>query len=465
MPGYDYDLVTIGAGSGGVAASRRAVAYGARVAICENVRVGGTCVLRGCVPKKLLMYGSQYGDAFRDCAGYGWRTGGPAVFDWPTLLAAKERELDRLNGTYLSLLKGSGVTVFEGFARLGESKNASGGGREGEGGTVEIAGRRLSARHILIATGGTPTRLPIPGAGLAITSDQALTLPALPERLLILGGGYIAVEFASIFAGFGVAVTILIRAPHILNGFDDDLRIALEDELRKRGVGIETGVRPLRIDGGENDLAVIAEDGRRFPAPAVLMATGRHPNTEGLGLTEAGVQTGPHGAIMVDAWSRTSAPGIYAVGDVTDRMALTPVAVAEGRAVVETLFNDTPTQISYDTIPTAVFSSPAIGTVGLSEAAARAGGHTLDIYRSRFRPMKHTLTGRDEKTLVKLVVDRADGRVLGCHMLGADAPEIIQGLAIALKCGATKRDFDRTIALHPSAAEEFVLLHDPLPAA
>ncbi len=443
---FDFDLFTIGAGSGGVAASRRAAGTGARVGICEDSRVGGTCVIRGCVPKKLLMYAGQFRDGFEDASGFGWAGGVPA-FDWPTLLANKNREIDRLNRVYIDMLAAAGVELVTGRGRLVDRH------------TVEVAGRRITAERILIATGGRPVKLPIPGIEHAITSNEALELAALPRRLAVLGGGYIACEFASIFAALGVEVTQLIRAAHLLNGFDDDIRQALAPEMARRGVRLETGVRPAAIErGGDAPFAVVADDGRRFPADLVLAATGRRPNSDGLGLAEAGVRTNDRGAVVVDDGYQTGLEGVYAVGDVTDRINLTPVAIAEGRALVETLFNANPTRVNYDTVPSAVFTAPPLGTVGLSEAAARARGHDLDIYVSRFRPMKGTLSGREERTLMKLVVDRASGRVLGCHMLGADAPEIVQGLAIALTCGATKQDFDRTIGLHPSAAEEFVTM-------
>ncbi len=443
-----FDLITIGAGSGGVAASRRAAAYGARVAIFEGSRVGGTCVIRGCVPKKLLMYGAQFQDAFEDAGGYGWTLGEAPVFDWPILLERKNREIDRLNQLYIGMLEKAGVTLIPSAARLVDAE------------TVEADGRRYRAKTILIATGGHPVRLPIPGIDLAMTSDDLLEMPTLPKRLLVIGGGYIAVEFAGICRGLGSEVTVAIRSAHILNGFDDDLRLALETEMGRRGIAIQAGVRPASLERSASGLLLTSQDGCRLEADAVLVATGRRPNSAGLGLEAAQVATDDQGAIKVDAWSRTTAPNIFAVGDVTDRVNLTPVAIAEGRAFAETQFNANPMQVRYDNIPTAVFSAPAIGTVGLSEQQARAQGFTIDIYRANFRPMKHTLSGREERVLVKLVVDRVSNRVLGAHMLGNDGPEIVQGLAVALNCGATKADFDRTIGLHPSAAEEFVTLRD-----
>ena len=444
----EFDLITIGAGSGGVAGSRRAASYGAKVAIFENSRVGGTCVIRGCVPKKLLMYGAQFRDAFEDARGYGWAADPAPAFDWPSLLARKNAEIDRLNKLYIAMLGNAGVTLVPEHARLVDAH------------TVEAGGRRYRAKSILIATGGRPAPLPIPGIGLAMSSDDLLEMPSLPRRLLVIGGGYIAVEFASICRGFGAEVDIVIRSKHILNGFDDDIRIALETELGRRGIAIHPNFQPAALDRSARGLRLAAHDGRVFDADQVLCATGRRPNTVGLGLEAAGIDLDAAGAVRVDDWSRTNLPGVYAVGDVTNRINLTPVAINEGRALAETLYNDNPTQVSYANIPTAVFTNPAIGTVGLTEQQARAEGREIDVYRTGFRPMKHTLSGREERVLIKLVVERASDRVLGCHMLGNDAPEIVQGLAIALNCGATKRDFDRTIGLHPSAAEEFVTLRD-----
>ncbi len=446
----DFDLITIGAGSGGVAGSRRAASYGARVAIFEASRVGGTCVIRGCVPKKLLMYGAQFRDAFEDARGYGWAADSRPGFNWSALLARKNAEIDRLNGIYKTMLGSAGVTLIEHGARLIDPQ------------TVEAGGQRYRAKTILIATGGRPTMLPVPGIELAMSSDELLEMPELPERLLVIGGGYIAVEFASICRGFGAEVNIVIRGQHILNGFDDDLRIALETELTRRGIAIHPGFVPAGVARSGSGLRLSAGDGRVLEGSHLLCATGRHPNTAGLGLEAAGVALDQHGAIRVDDWSRTSVPGIYAVGDVTNRVNLTPVAISEARALAETLYNNTPTRVNYANIPTAVFTNPAIGTVGLTEPQARAQGYEIDIYRTGFRPMKHTLSGREERVLIKLLVDRATDRVLGCHMLGNDGPEIVQGLAIALNCGATKRDFDRTIGLHPSAAEEFVTLREKL---
>jgi len=453
MTQYDFDFLTIGAGSGGVAASRRAAAYGARVAVAESVRVGGTCVLRGCVPKKLLVYGAHFAEDLRDAAGFGWTVTG-AAFDWPTLIAAKDRELDRLNGIYVKMLSDSKVRILEGHARLVDPH------------TVEIGGRRHTARHILVAVGGRPELPAIPGIEHAITSDQALDLKALPHRIVIVGGGYIAVEFAGIFHALGVDVRIVIRAPMILRGFDEEIREHLTAELTKKDIVIQPETLIARIARHGDALQLHTDTGQTIETDAVMYATGRRPNTDGLGLAEAGVHVNKRGAIMVDEWQRTTVPSVYAIGDVTDRLNLTPVAIAEGRALAETLFNDNPMKVDHINVPSAVFSQPPVGTVGMSEATARMIGEP-DIYRAVFRPMKNTISGRDERTMMKLVVERPSGRVLGAHMVGPDAPEIIQGIAIAVRAGLTKADFDRTIAIHPTAAEEFVLMREPVkpPAA
>ncbi len=450
MNAYDFDLFTIGAGSGGVAGSRRAASYGARVGICEDSRVGGTCVIRGCVPKKLLVYGAHFADDFADAAGYGWSVA-PPVFDWPSLIAAKDREIDRLNAVYLKLLADSGVELIAGRGRLIDRH------------TIDIGGRIVTAERILIATGGHPVVPKIPGIEHAITSDEALSLPAFPSRIAIIGGGYIAVEFAGIFAGLGAEVTQIIRGQALLNGFDTDLAKYLGEAYVERGIDLRFGTKIVRIDKTDTGLLLTTDAGAVIEADQVLYATGRQPNTATLGLDQVGIVPGPQGRIEVDEWSETSVPGIYAVGDVTDRHNLTPVAITEARALAETLYNANPTKFEPTLIPTAVFSMPPIGTVGLSEAAAREGGRAVDIYRSRFRPLKHTLTGRNERSFMKLVVDRETDQVLGCHMLGADAPEILQGLAVALTCGATKRQFDRTIGIHPTAAEEFVTMREKSP--
>jgi glutathione reductase (NADPH) len=450
MAAYDFDLFTIGAGSGGVAGSRRAASYGARVGIAEESRVGGTCVIRGCVPKKLLVYGAHFADDFADAAGYGWTVPTP-TFDWPTLIANKDREIDRLNGIYLKLLADSGVKLFEGRAKLLDAH------------TLAIGEHRVTAERILIASGGHPVVPTLPGIEHAISSNEALHLPELPRRIVIVGGGYIAVEFAGVFQTLGAAVTLVIRGDELLTGFDDDLRTGLGHELRQRGIDIRARTQITRIDKHAAGFDLHTQLGQVISTDLVMYATGRRPNTRGIGLEALGVTMNEVGAVAVDEWSKTNVPGIYAVGDATDRLNLTPVAIAESRALAETLFNNNPMTFDPTGVPTAVFSMPTIGTVGLSETQARRQFPAIDIYRARFRPMKHTLSGREERTMMKLVVDRATDRVLGCHMLGADAPEIIQGLAVALKCGATKRQFDQTVGIHPTAAEEFVTMRDKVP--
>jgi glutathione reductase (NADPH) len=447
MPRYDFDMFTIGAGSGGVASSRRAGSYGARVAIAEEIRVGGTCVLRGCIPKKLLVYGAQFADGFADAAGFGW-TVVPPSFDWPALIAAKDKEIGRLSQIYINMLKSSGVEIFDGHAVLADAH------------TVEIAGRSYTAENILIATGSWPEVPDIPGIEHVISSNEALDLKELPDRIVIVGGGYIAVEFAGIFAGLGSEVVELIRRDELLYGFDDDIRVALGQEMRGRGVKIHPRTVVARVEKRADDYLVVTTGGHEFAADVVMYATGRAPNTKGLGLAEAGVRTNDAGAVVVDEWQRSNVPNIYAVGDVTDRINLTPVAIAEGRAIAETLFNDNPTKMDHGNVPSAVFSQPPIGAVGLTEERARREYDEVDVYMARFKPMKNTLSGREERTLMKLVVDARSDRVLGCHMLGPDAPEILQGLAIAIKSGATKQMFDETVGIHPSAAEEFVTMRE-----
>ncbi len=450
MSEFDYDLITIGAGSGGVRASRRSAQMGARVAVIEESRVGGTCVIRGCVPKKLLIYGAHFADDMEDAAGYGW-TPGPANFDWSKLIAAKDAEIDRLNGIYLRILRENKVDLLEGRGRIIDRNS------------VEVAGKTVTAANILIAVGGWPSMPDIPGIEHVISSNEALDLKALPKSIVIVGAGFIAVEFAGIFSALGVDVTLVLRADTILRGFDEDLRLILAEEMTKRGIHLrtETVVRGIEPSGDGYSLRLAGGD--VIETGLVMYATGRHPNTAGIGLAEVGVEMNDKGAVVVDDYSRTSVDNIWAVGDVTDRINLTPVAIAEGAALAETLFNDNPTKVDHSNVPSAVFSSPPIGTVGLTEDQARAEFGKIDVYVSSFKPMKHTLSGRDEKTFMKLVVDTATDRVLGCHMMGMDAPEIIQGLGIALKCGATKAQFDATVGIHPSAAEEFVTMTDKRP--
>ncbi|KFE65416.1 glutathione-disulfide reductase [Hyalangium minutum] len=451
MPQYDFDLFTIGAGSGGVASSRRAGAYGARVAICEEDRVGGTCVLRGCVPKKLLVYGAHFRHDFEDAAGFGWSVPEPK-HDWKKLQVAKDKELDRLNGVYKRLLRDAGVQLIEGRGRIVDAH------------TVEVAGKQYTAAHILVSTGSRPFLPEHPGIEHVITSDGALNLKELPRRIIIVGGGYIAVEFAGIFNALGAKVTVLIRGDTVLRGFDDDVRAFLTQELRKKGIDIRSEVFVRDIEKrSDGTLSVLTRMGDTPEADAVMFATGRVPNTQGLGLEEVGVKLDARSAVVVDEGSRTSVESIYAVGDVTDRLNLTPVAIAEGRALSETLFNNNPVKMDHTGVPSAVFSQPPVGTVGLTELEARELHGEVDVYASSFRPMKHTLSGREERSMMKVIVERSSGRVLGFHMVGADAPEIVQGLAVALKCGVTKKQLDSTVGIHPTAAEEFVTLRDKRP--
>ncbi|MCH9688671.1 MAG: glutathione-disulfide reductase [Deltaproteobacteria bacterium] len=449
MAKYDFDLFTIGAGSGGVAASRRAASYGARVAICESSRVGGTCVLRGCVPKKLLVYASHLRDELEDAAGYGW-TVGETSLDWARLIEAKDAELDRLNGVYLRMLGNAKVEIIEGRGTVVDPH------------TVDVDGTRYTAERILVATGGWPFIPPTPGAELGITSNEALDLKEIPRRIVIVGGGYIAVEFAGIFAGAGSQVTMLLRGYNVLRGFDDDVHAALAEEMKRRGIEIKSHTDIESVERKGDGVVVRCRGDQEHEADVLMWATGRRPNTAGLGLAELGVVMDGHGAIEVDQWSRTQVPSIYAIGDATTRLNLTPVAIADGRAMAETLFNDNPTEIDHQVVPTAVFSQPQVGTVGLTEKEARAKHEHVDVYRTNFRPMKHVLPGREERTMMKLLVDRDTDRVLGVHMVGPDAGEIIQGFGVALRCGATKAQFDATVGIHPTSAEEFVTMAKPL---
>ena len=447
MSQFDYDLITIGAGSGGVRASRMAAQTGARVAIVEESRVGGTCVLRGCVPKKLLVYAGHFADDFEDSLGYGWTLSKP-IFDWAKLIAAKDKELDRLNRIYQRVLNENNVDVLNGRGVIVD-KN-----------TVQVAGKDYNAKHILVAVGGWPSMPDVTGIEHAISSNEALDLSVLPKKIIIVGAGYIAVEFAGIFQSLGVDVTLVLRADKILRGFDEDVRLCLATEMQKRGITLKTKSVVHRIEKRNDGYYMHLTSGDVLDADQVMYATGRKPNTTGLGLKEIGVEINQDGAIVVDEYSKTRVGGIWAVGDVTDRINLTPVAIAEGAAFVQTAFNDNPTKVDHSNIPSAVFSSPPIGTVGLSEEQARAQYKDVDVYVSSFRPMKHTISGRDEQTFMKLVVDQKTDVVVGCHMMGLDAPEIVQGLGIALKCGATKSQFDATVGIHPSAAEEFVTMRE-----
>ena len=449
MSEYDYDLFVIGAGSGGVRASRIAAGHGARVGICEESRVGGTCVIRGCVPKKLLVYASQFAEGFADAAGYGWSVSEPA-FSWSDLIAAKDREIDRLNQVYLRLLDQAGVDLHRGRGRLVDTH------------TVAVGERRFTADKILIAVGGRPWVPDIPGQELGFTSDEAFHLERLPERVLIAGAGYIAVEFAGIFNGLGSEVTLAYRRDLILRGFDGDVRRAVEAGMQGRGIEFRYHAAPARLARNGGGIEVTFSDDTAATYDAVMFATGREPYTWDLGLEQAGVRTGPGNRIEVDEYSRTSVENLFAVGDVTDRINLTPVALMEGHAFADTQFDGKDRPVEHNNTPAAVFSQPPVGTVGLSEEQARQRGLTFNVFRSAFTPMKYTLAGRDEKSMMKLIVDADSDRVLGCHVVGPDAPEMLQGFAVAVRAGLTKADFDRTIGIHPTAAEELVTLRQPL---
>ncbi|WP_460091069.1 glutathione-disulfide reductase [Pseudomonas sp. S2_E02] len=450
---YDFDLYVIGAGSGGVRAARFAAGFGAKVAVAESRYLGGTCVNVGCVPKKLLVYGAHFAEDFEQASGFGWSLG-EANFDWATLIANKDREINRLNGIYRNLLVNSGVTLHEAHAKIVGPHE------------VEVNGERYTAKNILIATGGWPQIPEIPGREHAIGSNEAFFLKELPKRVLVVGGGYIAVEFAGIFHGLGANTTLLYRGDLFLRGFDGSVRKHLQEELTKRGLDLQFNADIARIDKqADGSLKATLKDGRELEADCIFYATGRRPMLDNLGLENTDVQLTDKGFIKVDEQYQTSEPSILALGDVIGRVQLTPVALAEGMAVARRLFK--PEQyrpVDYKMIPTAVFSLPNIGTVGLTEEDAREAGHDVVIFESRFRPMKLTLTECQEKTLMKLVVDGKTDKVLGCHMVGPDAGEIVQGLAIALKAGATKRDFDDTIGVHPTAAEEFVTMRTPVGA-
>ena len=445
MPEYDYDLFTIGAGSGGVRASRMSAMFGAKVAVAEELYLGGTCVNVGCIPKKLLVYASHYADDFADAASYGWNASAPRL-DWARLIANKNREIARLNNVYRKILDEAGVEILDRHAEILDPH------------TVALDGKKITAKYILVAVGSWPVVPKFPGSQHAITSNEAFYLPSLPNRVIIVGGGYIGVEFAGILHGLGAQTVQLYRGELFLRGFDDDIRITLAGEMRKRGIDVRFGADIAQIEKLGNTLHASLTDGSVIEADQILYATGRVPKTLDLGLEKAGVRMKPSGAVAVDEYSKSSVDSIYAVGDCTDRMMLTPVAIAEGMAVANTLFNDKPTRPGYLNVPTAVFSTPNCATVGLTEEQARQANFQVDIYKTSFKPLRHTLTGRDERTMMKLVVDQVTDRVLGCHMVGPDAGEVIQGLAVALNCGATKAQFDATIGIHPTAAEEFVTM-------
>ena len=449
---FDYDLFVIGAGSGGVRAARMSAGHGAKVAVAEEYRVGGTCVIRGCVPKKLFVYASHFAEEFEDAAGFGW-TVADSKFDWPTLVKNKDAEIDRLNGIYIKNLEASGVEILQGRAIVKDAH------------TVTLDGRDITAKYILVAVGGTPFMPQIEGIEHAISSNEAFHIEVLPQNIIVVGGGYIAVEFAGIFNGLGVDTTLVYRGPQILRGFDNEVRDHLAAEMAVKGVTIKTESDIAAIAKTDNGYTVTYQDGSMQDTGLVMYATGRVPMTDGLGLENAGVELGAKGEIKVDAYSKTNIDSIYAVGDVTARAELTPVAIREGAAFAETVFNDNPLAVDHSIIPTAVFSQPPIGTVGLGEEAAREAGHEIDVYGASFRPMKNTLSGNPEKTLMKLIVDKAYDKVLGLHIVGPDSGEMIQAFGVAITMGATKAQFDATIAVHPTAAEELVTFKQPRGAA
>src|ERR1700761_1325136 len=451
MAEFDVDLFVIGGGSGGVRAARIAAGYGARVVIAEEYRMGGTCVIRGCVPKKLFVIGSHVRQELADAAGFGWSIP-QATFDWPTLIANKDKEIARLEAAYTANVEKSGVRVVKARAVLEDAN------------TVRLSsGETVRAKYILIATGGAPNHgKEIPGLAHVISSNEAFHLKELPRRIVIQGGGYIALEFACIFANFGSDVTVVYRGDNILRGFDEDVRTHARAEMEKEGITILTGCTVTRVDKHGKDCTTHLSNGSSVASDQVMFAIGRHPNVANLGLDKAGVAINPkNGGVAVDGWSKSSVPNIYAIGDVTHRINLTPVAIREGHAFADTVFGKRPVQVDHSTIPTAVFSQPEVGTVGLTETEARAQYSHVDVYKATFRPIKATMSGRDTRVLMKLLVDGATDRVLGCHIVGDGAAEIIQAVAIAVKMKATKADFDATIALHPTAAEELVTMRTP----
>jgi len=445
---YDYDLFVIGAGSGGVRAARMSASYGAKVAIAEEYRVGGTCVIRGCVPKKLFVYASHFAEEFEQAAGFGWQVGA-SHFDWPTLIANKDAEIDRLNGIYIRNLEAGGVEILNGRAVLKDPH------------TVLLDGREISAKYILVAVGATPFMPQIDGIEHAISSNEAFHIEALPRDIMVVGGGYIAVEFAGIFNGLGVNTTLVYRGEEILRGFDNEVRTHLHAEMLKKGVHIKTESDIAAITPQADGYQVTFTDGAQQTTGLVMYATGRVPKTQELGLAAAGVETGQRGEILVDARSKTNIDSIYAVGDVTERAQLTPVAIREGAAFAETVFNNNPQQVDHSLIPTAVFSQPPIGTIGMGEEEAQAAGLDFDVYATNFRAMKNTLSGSEEKTLMKLLVEKASDKIIGLHIVGPDSGEMIQAFGVAVTMGATKAQFDATIAVHPTAAEELVTFKQP----
>jgi glutathione reductase (NADPH) len=451
MAEYDVDLFVIGGGSGGVRAARIAAGHGARVMIAEEYRMGGTCVIRGCVPKKLLVYASHISHELEDAAGFGWTIPG-ATFDWPTLIANKDKEIARLEAAYTANVEKSGARVVKTRAVFEDAH------------TLRLAtGEAVRSRYVLIATGGAPNHgVAIPGIEHVISSNEVFHLNSLPKRIVIQGGGYIALEFACIFAGFGSDVTVIYRGENILRGFDEDVRSHVRAEMEKEGITIITGCTVTSVDKHGKEFTSHLSSGSSIASDQVMFAIGRHPNLANLGLETTGVAINPtNGGIAVDSFSRTSVPNIYAIGDVTHRLNLTPVAIREGHAFADTVFGKRPVEVDHADIPTAVFSQPEVGTVGLTEAQARAQFSQVDIYKTNFKPMKATMSGRDTRVLMKLVVDGNSDRVIGCHIVGEGAAEMAQLLGIAVKMRATKADFDATMALHPTAAEELVTMRTP----
>ncbi len=446
---FDYDLFAIGAGSGGVRAGRIAAKHGAKVAVAEEFRVGGTCVIRGCVPKKLLVYASRFAEEFEDAVGFGW-TSEKVSFDWSTLIENKDKEIDRLNKAYIRNLEAAGAELIQERATIKDKH------------TVELAsGRTVTAKYILIATGAAPfVPRHLPGHELAITSNEAFHLERLPRRMVIVGGGYIAVEFAGIFAGLGVETILVLRGEQILRGFDEDIRAHLAAEMKKKGIEIKTKSDIAKIERSGDGVRITMEDGSLIGAGQIMFATGRIPNTQNLGLENIGLHGNAHGAVAVNEFSQTAVDNIYAVGDVTNRVNLTPVAIREGHAFADNVFGGKSNTINHGLIPTAVFSQPELGVVGLTEEQAREAHHKIDIYKTSFRAMKHTLSGRDERTFMKLVVNAETDVVLGCHICGEGAGEMAQLLGIAITCGATKAQFDATMAVHPTASEELVTMRE-----
>jgi glutathione reductase (NADPH) len=451
MPDYDFDLFVIGGGSGGVRASRMAALAGKRVAIAEEYQFGGTCVIRGCIPKKLFVYAAQYGEDFEDAAGFGW-TVPERHFDWTMLIANKDKEIARLSDLYVQNVKKAGVEIFYDRAQLIDAHTVH----------LRKSDKRFTAAYVLIATGGRPSHdtLDIPGVEHCISSNEAFYLKKLPRRIFVVGGGYIAVEFAHIFHGLGCDTTLVYRGSKVLRGFDEDMRDCLMAEMKKNGLRVLCNRNFKRIDKRGDELFAFTDHNEVLEADAIMLAVGRRPNTDGLGLEAAGVEFGKKGEVLVDEFSRSSVPNIFAIGDVTNRLQLTPVAIHDAMCFARTVFENTPTPVDHHLVPTAVFSRPEIASVGLTEDKALAAGHTIDVYKSTFRPLKHTLSGREVRAQFKLVVDTSTGKVLGCHIFGFDAAEIIQVVAVALKMGATKAQFDATVALHPTAAEELVTMRD-----